>query len=81
MPQVKNKLLLAFFSNVRNVNSKNSLDLLYKPRVLSIAINLYEATASLDLALLVAKQFERTQEINRMASAFEHRDLIQITRF
>lgn len=88
----------------------NPIPLEVKPRVLSTAINLYEATASLDLALSVAKQFELTQEeakkiakelgrvvvnwkneakhfhisaqeINRMASAFEHQDLIKTTRF
>lgn len=81
-----------------------------KPRILTTTIDLYDGTASLDLALSVAKEFGLTQqaakriakelgiavyswrkearrlliptpEIERMASAFEHKDLTQALAF
>lgn len=81
-----------------------------KPRVLTTTIDLYDGTASLDLALSVAKEFGLTQEgakkiakvvgkavnkwreearcfkiptneIERMASAFNHQDLKQALSF
>lgn len=81
-----------------------------KPRVLTTTIDFYDGTASLDLALSVAKEFGLTQEeakkiakqvggavlnwreeashlgisateIDRMASAFDHQDIVQATQF
>lgn len=81
-----------------------------KPRILTTTIDLYDGTASIDLALSVAKEFGLvnqeartiakevgkavnnwrqeardfnipTTEIDRLASAFEHKDLIQTTKF